>query len=156
MIWSHWNLALFPGLSTLTLYVTAVAISADFATASNVRKTQWNLFVKFAKSILLWTSLPNGLTIARASRPIPLPLSTYHARRSTQEENRERVQKKEQTLTLRKRKMDMPIEKREGTPLHGAVPMSYAVERFQSDIRPAKYFCNSRRWHRRHLVDCLS
>jgi len=71
---------------------------------------------------------------------MPLPLSAYHAGRSTQEEKKERAQKKEQTLTLRKRKMDKLMKYVRGLRSTEQVPISYVVERFQSDIRSAKFF----------------
>lgn len=72
------------------------------------------------------------------------------------EENRKREREKEQTLAFRKEKMEKMMRYVRGFHSTEQVPIGYAVERLLSDIRSAKNFCNSQRWHRQHLVDHLS
>ena len=72
------------------------------------------------------------------------------------EENRKREREKEQTLAFRKEKMEKMMRYVRGFHSTEQVPIGYAVERLLSDIRSAKNFCNSQRWHRQHLADHLS
>ena len=71
------------------------------------------------------------------------------------EGKRKREREKEQTLASREKRMDKMMNYVRELHSTEQVPIGYAVEKLQSDIRSVNTR-NSQRWYQRHLVDCLA